>query len=363
MRTRRLDHLDDVTLLGRLRTLVTQERAAIATLLVHLAEVEARRLHLPAGYSSMFEYCVREFVWTRQTTYKRIGAARAARRFPTILRAIADGRLNISGVILLRPKLTRENADELLAAAAHRSKSEIELLLAERFPKRDVATRLVAAPVPAPPIGGESSMCFETVVGDQLSPGIADSSPMVAGEPTKNERPAPSPRLVPLAPERFALQVTIGAETHALLRRAQELLSYQCHSGDVAQVLHRALVGLVRDLEKRKYAVTDQTRAPQGHEAKGRHIPAHVRRGVHGRDQGRCTFVSESGHRCEARTQLEFDHVLPVARGGAATIDNIRLRCRAHNQYGADEAFGRAFMNAIRRRRAPSTEPATCCGP
>ena len=63
------------------------------------------------------------------------------------------------------------------------------------------------------------------------------------------------------------------------------------------------------------------------------------------RDAGRCTFVSESGHRCEARTRLEFDHVEAVAQGGRATVQGLRLRCRAHNQLEAERAFGRDFMN------------------
>jgi hypothetical protein len=58
--------------------------------------------------------------------------------------------------------------------------------------------------------------------------------------------------------------------------------------------------------------------------------------------------VSDSGHRCEARTRLEFDHADPVARGGETTADNMRLRCRAHNQYAAERVFGEAFMRGKR---------------
>ena len=60
--------------------------------------------------------------------------ARAARQFPAIFVAVAKGRLHLSGLVLLAPHLTPENADELLATAAHMSQSEIERLVAERFP-------------------------------------------------------------------------------------------------------------------------------------------------------------------------------------------------------------------------------------
>ncbi|HEY6865810.1 MAG TPA: HNH endonuclease, partial [Candidatus Eisenbacteria bacterium] len=78
------------------------------------------------------------------------------------------------------------------------------------------------------------------------------------------------------------------------------------------------------------------------------HIPAEVKREVWERDRGRCTFVSAAGRRCAARTRLEFDHVEPVARGGQATVSGIRLRCRAHNQYAAECAFGAGFMREKR---------------
>jgi hypothetical protein len=71
------------------------------------------------------------------------------------------------------------------------------------------------------------------------------------------------------------------------------------------------------------------------------------------RDGGQCTFVSEGGRRCEARKALQFDHVLVVARGGEATVDGIRLRCRAHNQFTAERTFGAGFM---RHKRISAAE-------
>src|SRR5262249_26496547 len=87
-----------------------------------------------------------------------------------------------------------------------------------------------------------------------------------------------------------------------------------------------------------------------------RYVPAEVKRTVIERDQGQCTFVAPSGHRCEARAGLEFDHVTPVASGGKAVAANLRLRCRAHNQLEAEPRFGRELMSArreqARQRRA-----------
>jgi hypothetical protein len=87
-----------------------------------------------------------------------------------------------------------------------------------------------------------------------------------------------------------------------------------------------------------------------------RHVPADVVRAVFLRDGKRCSFVSPDGRRCRARRCLELDHIEPLAVGGEATIENLRLRCRAHNQWYARQYFGASRVNAAiqrsKRRRA-----------
>jgi 5-methylcytosine-specific restriction endonuclease McrA len=157
----------------------------------------------------------------------------------------------------------------------------------------------------------------------------------------------------PLAPERYGVQFSMGREDREVLERAKELLSHQIPSGDEAQVFLHALRALVRQLERRKLGAADKPRTCTARESKNpRYIPARVRRAVQERDRGRCTFVGDNGHRCEARKMLEFDHVLEIARGGRSTTDNLRLRCRTHNQYTAEQTYGPALMNAKREDAA-----------
>ena len=136
----KLSHLAVQTLLNNLATLVTQDRATTAALLAHIAEVDERKLYLPAAQSSMYSYCVRELGMSEDVAYKRITAARVARRFPAIFSALADGELHLSAVVMLAPHLTPDTAASLLAGATHKTRAEIELLIAERFPRPDVPT-------------------------------------------------------------------------------------------------------------------------------------------------------------------------------------------------------------------------------
>ena len=138
-----LAHISDHTLLRDLASLVARDRENTAELLAHLAEVDARQLYLPAGYPSMFLYCLGELHLCEQAAFKRILAARTARKFPAIYKALAQGRLHLSAVVLLAPRLTEDTVDELIAAAIHKTKAEIEQLIANRFPRRDLPERQV----------------------------------------------------------------------------------------------------------------------------------------------------------------------------------------------------------------------------
>ncbi len=55
-----------------------------------------------------------------------------------------------------------------------------------------------------------------------------------------------------------------------------------------------------------------------------RHIPQDVKTAVWERDRGRCV-------QCEASDYLEFDHIIPHAKGGASTVQNVQLLCRRCN--------------------------------
>jgi hypothetical protein len=349
-----LTHVPDSVLLRDLHSLLARECATTAALLAHLAEVDVRRLYAAAGYPSMFAYCIEQLHLSEEAAYKRIRVARVARQFPVVFEWIADGRLHTSGVVILAAHLTPENADELFAAATHQSTAGIERVLAERFPRPDLPARIEAL---TPPTTFDLSAPGRVESADQqLSPGTVE----VTDEPSAPGRiesadgqlspgtVGPRARVAPLAPGRYGVQFTMGQATYERLRHAQSLLGHSVPSGNLSEVFDRALDALIVRLEQRKYAATTRPHQPQRSSANPRHVPAEVRRAVWQRDGGRCTFVSAAGHRCEARTRLEFDHVEPVARGGRATVKGLRLRCRAHNQYAAECTFGADFMNGKR---------------
>lgn len=54
-------------------------------------------------------------------------------------------------------------------------------------------------------------------------------------------------------------------------------------------------------------------------------IPLEVKREVWRRDEGKCS-------KCGAREKLEYDHIIPVVKGGSNTVRNIELLCEACNR-------------------------------
>src|SRR6185503_11306750 len=93
----------------------------------------------------------------------------------------------------------------------------------------------------------------------------------------------------------------------------------------------------------------------------GRHIPAAVRRAVFERDGGRCHYRDDAGRRCPERHRLEYHHVHPFAMGGGHTADNVRLICRTHNLYLAENDYGHRTMTAGRRRIQQVVNPSAPC--
>jgi hypothetical protein len=127
------------------------------------------------------------------------------------------------------------------------------------------------------------------------------------------------------------------------------LLRHVVPSGDAAEIFDRAVTLLVDQLERQRFAQTERARVANASLRPSRQIPAAVRRAVWRRDGGCCAFVGTEG-RCGERAFLELHHVEPYAVGGAAaTVENIELRCRAHNAYEARLFFG---PEVVREERA-----------
>jgi len=345
-----LNHLSDDELMASLHGLCVDARRLDARVVVHLVEVEERRLHLRAACSSLFDFCVRRLRMSEGAAFRRIAAARLVRRFPSLLGHLESGAVHLSTLVMLREHLTESNVEELVAATSGKTKREVEELLARRAPRADVPATIRKLPSPSAPAA---------------SPGALFDNAGEAGhanEAASSVAPRSPARIEPLSESRYKLQLTVSGELREKLERARDLMRHRNPSGDLAVVVEQALDALVEKLERERLAKTVRPRRTVRAAAKGR-IRAEVRREVFARDGEQCTYVDEQGRRCSSRAFLELDHVEPRARGGPDDAGNLRVACRAHNQLHAEDVLGReCVVRGIHFRQRKSALDAAARG-
>ncbi len=296
--------LSDDELLAGLHAMAACEKQLGAEIVLHLVEVERRRLHIAMGYSSLYAYGIAELGWSANVSHKRAKAARAAVVCPEIVDHLARGELTLSSVFVLAPHLEGNAGAELVAEACGKSRREVERQMAERFPH----TRR----------GGKT-------------------------------------RTTPLAEGKTRLEITISVRCEELLREAADLDAHR--QVDEAEILEQALADYV---EKRKAQCHGQVKKPRKATPKARQeskrscdadrVSNQAKRDVYQRDGGRCSFVGKAGHRCASTYQLEYDHKEPRAHGGSSDAGNLRLLCRVHNQFMAEELIGAERVGAAKAK-------------
>jgi 5-methylcytosine-specific restriction endonuclease McrA len=493
--------LSDAELLTATRRLVGRSNQLLASLLAHLAEVEARGIHRARACASLYTYCIYELRFSEDEAFRRVSAARLVRRFPALLDAVAAGELHLTGLLMLGPHLTPDNLVEVLALAKHRTKKELARLVRSLDPLPSVPSRIEplgpapsrffspaptwsqsaealnpirelqpgarprdwmdstqSAPSPNDASSGARFDCATSAGEHALAPLGADEHALArwddgrpAGEhamarwgadehtgehasaslaPLDTDEHAlarwdtderagehASASLAPLdtdehalarwdagarpvewtrgrlEPQRYSVQFEASEGYVALVERAKALLSHRRPRLDLGDLQLRAMRALVAELEREKYGVTARQRVahasaseltdeqlrreeperkpepepqpqakakskskhepqpepqPEPPRQRGRHVPAAIRRAVFERDAGRCTYRSVSGERCRATARLELHHSIALAQGGEHRLDNVSLRCHAHNALAAEQDFGRDFVARAR---------------
>lgn len=142
----RVRRLADEELLAGLSCVLGSSRQLLAMLVVHLGEVEERRLHLLAGHGTLFAYCTDRLRMSEDEAYRRIEVARLGRQFPVLLERLAAGRVSLSVAALLKARLTQVNHVALLDALTGKTVKQAREVLAAWFPRADVLASIRKVP-------------------------------------------------------------------------------------------------------------------------------------------------------------------------------------------------------------------------
>jgi hypothetical protein len=356
-----LGSISDAQLRSGLTSLLANGYRTEARIIAHIAEVEERKIHAKDGSPSMFAYCVKRLGLSESEAFHRQTAARIARRFPIVFSLLERRQIHLTAVCLLRDYLTVENHRDLLAEASNKTKLQVQELLAQRFPRPDVASYIRKLPSRAAcevsehsprPTAGEVGTSSVGAAGEHSAHAeprmLAPASPPPASAPRAPARA----KVEPTSEARYRIQLNASSTLKEKLELFQALVSHSIPNSDVAAVLERALDLALEQVQKQRFAKTDKPRKPRKPRAikltsRGshrEHIPSAVQREVAARDGLRCTFVSDGGCRCSARAFLQIHHEQPWARGGAPVAENLRLLCASHNRLLAEQDFGAAHV-------------------
>jgi hypothetical protein len=291
--------------------IVAQKRVLDVQLLLYLGEMDQRKLYREQAYPSLFEFCVHKLGFSEDVAWKRIGAARMLRAFPFAYTLLLEGRIHLTGLMLLRAYLTEDNHREWLLSASGKSKREIEKLVATRYPSPDVPSRIrrlpcrenhdelvMGATEPAataeitkhPTTEGVTEQTITTqattasddmTVGDRITgPSVSallhgEKSNSTVTTPSTNAQsivPAsttPEPpvtkltlstatalrspsKLSPLSATTYRVVLTASESPKQKLDRARELASHAVSPSDLPGLIERALDLLIASEEKRR---------------------------------------------------------------------------------------------------------------
>ena len=248
--------LSDRELLRQTTALVRHERHLQGAIIDHLGEIEARRLYLQRGCSSLFDYAVRELGYSDAAAGRRIGAVRLCSDQPDARERLRDGSLTLSAAAELQWAFDRQRRRGSIAGTA--STVPAGSVPAGSVPARSVVGSPPAAPAeaasadhpvadaapgatlshcdPAPPLvldaAGRQKLVEEAAgkSARQVRRMLADLDPELA---------PPADRVRPLGDGRYELKAVIDADCQEGLEHLRGLLSHVDPRMTVGQLVGR----------------------------------------------------------------------------------------------------------------------------
>jgi hypothetical protein len=345
-----------------------KERRVTLILLKHLNEIERRHLYSKFSCSSLHAYCVKELKMDDGTAGRRVSAARLLKEVPVIEEKILLGSMTLTSVaqagIFFRKEAVngnRLNVDEkkeIVLELENKSTREVDKLLLSKSetPEIHFKERIIPKTETTTEVRlhfDEETMAALTRLKEIWShanpyAGFADIIKRASAEAVEKHDPL---RKIARSDARKAkansAQVEATPAQKCKLAALEEGATAPEQEGVTAEVKERAVTSAPKcEAVVTKEAVLVQTYEDSG-QSKRPFSKAEIKREVWSRDQAQCTQRDlRTGERCQTKHFVEEDHIIPKAMGGEYSVENLRLRCRAHNQRHAIDCYGVSKMQA-----------------
>ena len=374
-----IEKMNDQLLIQTLSELTKSERTHLCDILIHLAEVDRRKLYAKSGYPSLYQYCLEKFYWSESECYLRIQAARMSRTLPELLDYLRAGKINLTTIKLISPYIGSKNKNEVLQAVEHKTRTTVEWTLAKLFPNGDEFNSGEYDSMRRMPSFFKKNVMEEIQTAVQLASKQTDEKiqhqiiEKTAEKISKNVHkltrfepasltPNKSTELIqPLSTQQVKIEFRASEKFAHLLKRAKEVLGHKYPHITLEDIFIEALELLLEKKDpqrkikrhseqnevKRRILTGSLVRSLPSAKAGGprddsRYIPQAIQREVYQRDHGQCTYKSPEGKKCGAKSHLQIDHIQPWGLGGTSELQNLRLLCRTHNQWRSEQTFKRS---------------------
>jgi hypothetical protein len=288
-------------LLSSLKFQIENERKLLMEILYSLQEVEARSLHLEMGYPDLYTFAMKELGYSSGAAYRRVSAMRLLKSVPEVASKLESGELGLENASQAQSYFRKEDQ-------ARRVQGLEKLSLHE---KREVVSELL----------GKS-----TREGLRL---LTERAPDIM---------IPTEKLKPLPERKTMIQFVASTELMGKLEELKNLLAHQNFEGRMDILIEKLADMALKKLKPASSTAPGMKAIWPSPKTRSRHIPAQIRRQVLLRDRNGCTYKDPKTSRiCGSRHGLQFDHRVPFSWGGEHSVDNLALRCGAHNRFRAEQ--------------------------
>lgn len=289
-----LKKISNLELTTRLEKLVHSERKITHVILIHILEIESRRIYAELGFDGMFSYLTKGLGYSESAAYRRLQSARLLKTAPAAAAKLEDGSLNLSQLTEVQKSLKFDKDGN----------KPLEIILAKIENKNSFETKKILA--------------FEFDQPIQSQTVIA---------PQKNES--------------IRLELTLTKKQFETLEEAKNLMSHIAHSNSLSDVIEQLALKYLKSKTgngKSDRNLINNTPLPKRNLAakvkrqRRSYLPLNLKRSLMKNAEHTCQYIDKStGRKCDSKYQLQVDHIHPLAKGGSDIEINLQILCRTHN--------------------------------
>jgi hypothetical protein len=311
-----------------------------------------RQLYLQLGFGSLFDFVTKDLGYEPASAMRRISAARLIQQIPEVKTKIQNGSLKLTVVAQAQSFFKKEEAvtgnrlkpeqkKQILRNLENKSSREAELELVKLRPESVKHSESLR------PLTEEFTE-IKFVITSDLKTKITELQNLLSHQlPNKNIS-----SLMQLLVEKLYNDFKMKGKIAEITSEIKNNPTYTCAGVKNSSRIEQATVNKKSDSKVNQIAFFDlvpQIKCKPTHSGAGvnksaqnkelnrspsRYITTKVRKFIWSRDQGRCQYQSTvSGKKCESKHQLQIDHIHRFADGGGHKPENLRLLCRAHNNW------------------------------